>query len=131
MAKSSYEDLNTTLGLSAPPDLNSYKFEDIVALVVENNSKTVIKVAPDEDLKIFKWEENLWNEVKNGVDYLAAVDRLTSETNDDPGGTIYTVAINVPEQHDPVRLCITLEGINDPDGLRTKVAAYIDVILNP
>jgi len=131
LVKSSYEDIDTILRLSAPPHLNSFKSDDLIAVVVDNNSKTAIEVSPDWDLKIFWWKENSWNAVKNGMDYLSAVDRLSPETSDDPGGTIYTIALGIPEQQDPVRLCITLEGINDPDGTRTKVAAYTEIVINP
>jgi hypothetical protein len=131
LTKSSYENINTTLRLSAPPDVNSFKYDDLVFLKVNNNSKSEIEVAPDRDLKIYWWKENSWNIVKNGVDYLSVVNRLSPETNEDPGGTVYSIELTSPKPSDPVRLCITLEGTDDPDGTRTKVAAYTEIVINP
>src|SRR5689334_19088225 len=74
LTKSSNENTNTMLKLSAPPEVNSFKYDDLVFLDVDNKSKTEIEVAPDQDLKIYWWKENSWSEAKNGVDYLSATD---------------------------------------------------------
>jgi hypothetical protein len=131
LAKTSYENVNTTIKLSTPPHANSFKYDDLLFVVVDNNSQTEIEVTPDQDLKIFWWKDDSWRAVKNGMDYLSAIDRLSPETDDDPGGTVYSIAFSTPTQDDSARFCITLEGIDDPDGARAKVAAYTEVVLGP
>ncbi len=131
LAKSSYEDLNTTLRLSAPSHVNSFKLTDLIVLVVNNNSKGIVEVVPDQDIKIFWQKGNSWEPIKNGVDYLSRIDRLSIKTNDDPGGTTYDIALNMREQQRPVRVCVILEGLKNPDRVRSKVAAYTELELNP
>jgi len=82
-------------------------------------------------LRVYVWKENVWNPTDNIMDYLSAVDWVSPKTSDHPGIGIYAIVLSLPKQNNPVRVCIILEGITDPTGSRTKVAAFIEVILNP
>ena len=131
LSESSTKELNTIFRIDAPTQVNSFQLADFIVLKVHNDSDTFIEVTPDRDMKIFWLKEDSWEPIKNGVDYLSAIDRLSPKSSDDPGGTIYDIALNIPDQQDDVRVCIILDGIKDPDGTQDKVAAYIELVLKP
>jgi len=123
--------LNTVLQINAPSHINSFRIGESIFIVVDNLSDTVIEVAPDKDLKIFWWQGSSWSVARNGMNYLSVTDQLSPRTNVDPGGTIYNIVSDIPRQDKSVRVCVILEGIEDPDGSRSKVAAFTELILNP
>lgn len=131
LTESSHGDPNTAMQLSVPSHMNSFKIEDDIAVVVHNKSNTAIEIVPDQDIHVYVWKDKIWSLVENDVDYLSLIERISPKTNDDPGITIYSILLELPKQSNPVRVCITLEGVRDPDGSKTKIAAYTEALLNP
>ena len=131
LSKTVYEDINATIELSAPSDTNSFKFDDSIEIVVDNNSSTNIEVKPDNDLRVFWWKESSWNEVDNAMDYLSVVHWIAPKSSDGLGMGAYAILLSTPKPENPIRLCVTLEAIHDPDGARSRVAAYMELEVNP
>jgi hypothetical protein len=131
LSEPSTKEINTIFRIDAPTRVNSFELADFIVLKIHNDSNTFIEVAPDRDMKIFWLNEGSWEPIKNGVDYLSAIDRLAPKSSNDPGGTIYDVALTIPNRQDDVRVCIILDAIKDPDGTRSKVAAYTELVLKP
>jgi len=120
-------DLNTSFTLRAPSHMNSFRFADLIFLRADNNSESVIEVAPDEDIKIYWLKGNSWEPISNKVDYLSVIDRLGPRTSDDPGGTIFVVELDIPEHQNRFPVCVTVEGLVNQD----KVAASVELVLYP
>jgi len=125
------EEVNTELKINAPPSFNSFRLGDDINLFADNYSHFPIEISPDKDLKVYWLQGNSWTETKNLVDYLSAVDRISVKSDSDPGGTTYSVTIDLSKRQGAVRTCIILYGIKDPDRNRVKLASYIELTLQP
>lgn len=126
----SHTEINTDLTISTPPSINNYKIGEMVNVVADNNSKSLIEVAPDKDLKVFWWKGNSWLELAQQVNYVGKVERLSFPTNDDPGGSMYLAMFTIPTDS-PAYSCIVLRGVKDPDGSPVNVGAFVEITMYP
>jgi hypothetical protein len=124
-------ELNRSLSISVPQDMNTFKIGNIVELVGEDHLTSPIEVVPDKDLKIFQWMGNSWSEVKNQINYSSRIEHISLPTADDPGIGVFELLFTLSPQFMPVQTCIILRGIKDPDSSRVNVAAYVEFTMHP
>jgi len=123
--------INNSLVITAPNNINTFKYVDPISFNVDNKSDSVIEIAPDKNLKIYLWNKNKWQAVINQVEYLSEIDRIRPKSNTNPGGTIYPAVLDVPNNLEVARICIVLDGVENPDLSPSKVVSYVEVTLYP
>ncbi|HEX8992188.1 MAG TPA: hypothetical protein VF784_10975 [Anaerolineales bacterium] len=127
----SKDEINTDLRISASANINTFQLGEDVNLVLDDNSKNLIEVAPGKDLRIFRQADNTWSEVANQIDYSGRIERLSFPTSDNPGGGMLNAAFAIPQANGSVQVCIVLRGVKDPDGNRIPVGAYVEMTMHP
>jgi hypothetical protein len=131
LASSMQEESNGFLKLDVPSHLNNFKVDDPIFVIADNVSDSEIEVSPDRNLRIYLLQNNSWIDIKNKTDYLGIVERLAPRINSNPGGQTYFIDVDIPEKNEYINLCIVLEGIYDPDGAKSGVAAYTEITIKP
>ncbi len=115
---------NTVLRISAPRDINpQFKIGDQIGLEVDNYSRDLVAVAPDTDLEILWRQGSSWTKLANQFDYASSVDQISYKTDLGPGSAVYIAIFNVSGAGQPVQVCVTVKGVQDPDGQQIRVGA--------
>ena len=131
LSEESRRGANQVLQIVIPKTLNSFDIGDNVVIAVENSTKDIIDVAPDSDIKFYWLSESDWLLLENQIDYLSVTDQIFPKTNSDPGGLIYVGKFELSDKEAPVKVCITVEGDKHLNDYKTRVGAYVEVILKP
>jgi hypothetical protein len=126
---SSLPDENSIITISAPPSLNSYKINDDVTLVVQNNSEDEIVFLPEGALTLSMKSETDWTNIENMMtNSLGRKIILSSVKQKAESLLITSVFPNVPNTR-PVIVRIAISGTDQKTN--QKVVGYVDVTLSP
>jgi hypothetical protein len=123
--------VNSELQIFVPDHINDFSFNTPVFVTVDNTTGETMSISPDRDLRVYWLDDGIWTNIRNNVDYLSVMDLIRPQSDTAPGGTIYTVIADFPDQSESIRICITLEANIKHTNSSSKVLAYTEVILSP
>lgn len=122
------QDRNKIIIVSAPPQINTYKIDDILTIVVQNNSEHEIAFFPDGVALSMKNGDS-WNNIENIMMNSIGRQRILSpETQKDT--SLMTVPVSPAiSSSNPVVIRVTITGIDQ--STNQKVQGYVDITLSP
>ena len=121
--------LNKTIKVAAPKELNSYKIGKQLELEIVNLSDQTLKINPDE-IQIFQVEDDKWQKVSNNVKTIL-VDDFVLEPNEDSNTKYLMLKPKGPFPDDKMPITILPDvKSNKPVLLRVYVLAHEHVSEN-
>ena len=130
----SSSNINSEIGIFAPVELNTYRFNDPVTIIIENFGKTPIFFLNDFDICLFINDSDNWVEIRSVKTVYLEGDILLLPTEKDPLKYGTTMIEPILENYSiPVKIRIAIIGYKFIDGVKTDqlVAAYTDIWLFP
>lgn len=125
---SSLLDTNNAITINAPPQINSFKTNDFVGLVVQNNSEDLIALPPDYGVNIRMSKDNQWVNITDFTTTFKSLVILAPKSKKDLSFMLFDVIPKV-EIQTPTTFRFTANGINQ--STNQEVYAYIDLQLSP
>ena len=123
------ENINTDLRIT---DVDTEEiYEDLydMVVVVDNFSDSVLKISPNDDLKVFFLKDTTWLQQVNKSHFPSKIDQIGIKSSSDPGGKIYTFDYDPSVLGGVKNICIILTAIKDTQGSAQLVAAYFEIFL--
>jgi hypothetical protein len=114
--------------VSAPPQINTFKINDFVNVVVQNNSEHEMALMPD-GISILLKNGDEWIHVENSANVVRNKIILRTKDNIDYSLTDLSIFPEITTRNYSVILRITITGIDQSTS--EKVIAYVDVTLFP
>jgi hypothetical protein len=117
---------NYGLTVSAPPQVNSFKINDFISIIVQNNTNHEISITQD-GISLWIKNGNDWVEIKKSLDVRGRI--LSAKSNKDYSLTLLEILPEVINNNSPVIVRIYITGVDQLTG--EKVQGYVDVNLSP
>ena len=130
-------DMNTKLQILSPAGFNNtYKNNDPLSLIVKVVTDDQVAFTPDFGARMFIYQNEKWEEVKNTEEYSQDMSQYTiySNAKDNPfedGDPILCPSISNLPKTAPLRVIIIGNIYKDGKVTDTKTAGYIDLVLKP
>jgi hypothetical protein len=122
------EDINQTITIVAPPQVNSLKANDFIGLVIQNNSDDKIELSYEYGVNIKRMKENQWFDFMTVMDAYLSPTSLSSKSQKEFSFTYIDFILKI-EIQEPEVLRFTVMGVNQSTS--QEVYAYIDLNLLP
>jgi hypothetical protein len=120
------QDKNNEISVSAPSQVNAFKINDFVTIIVQNNSEHEIALKR-EGINLLLKNGTDWVEIENSADFRDRI--LSPKANKDYSLTMIVVFPEVPMKESSVTVRVTIIGIDQLTN--EKYQGYVDVILFP
>ncbi len=126
------QDMNKHLHLTAPTEINSFKFGENVLFVLANTSDNSIFLSENYGVHIFIKKDNKWSPIENNFEYPSGEKEILPRQNQQFRDEVFAIHPMVNDDKS-VTLRVVVVGNSQKGGLITSqnVAAYTDVILKP
>jgi len=122
------QDINQTITISAPPQVNQLKINDSVGLLIQNHSEDKIELSYAYGVNIKKQMENQWFDVLTVMDAYLSPTVLSSQSQKDFRFT-YIEFIPKLQAEAPTTFRFTVRGIKQ--STKHEVYAFVDLKLSP
>lgn len=126
------DEMNNSLHVSIPPELNNLRIGNPLSLVLENNSQELIVLPQDYGIRIFQLVVDDWEPVENRMEYSSS--RKAVNPNNDLDQLVFVTVYPYIISDQKVDIRFVIEGnysIDETGKLGDEVGAYIDVTLEP
>jgi len=123
------ENINTDIKIT---EIYSEKiFDDLydMVIVVDNHSKSVLRLSPNADIKVYLLEDSVWVQQVNIIEYPLDEDQIGVKSSTDPGGKIYSFSYDPAVLYKAKSICVTLTAIKKSEILSDKVDSYFEISL--
>lgn len=126
------DEMNKSLRVSIPPELNNLRIGKPISLVLENNSQEIIVLPQDYGIRIFQRVGDDWEPVENRMEY--STSQKNVNPNDDLNHLVFVTVYPYIVSNQKINIRIVIEGYfskEDTGKLADGVGAYIDATLEP
>lgn len=121
-------DVNKTITVTAPAQINTFKLDDFVGIAVENNSDHEVVLSPEGSIEITVTSEGQPRNVRNSLNSSNREILLSPQSQKDTNQTLFGVIPDIKEQG-KITVRITVKGKDQTTN--QDVSAYVDLILSP
>lgn len=119
----------SAITVSVPPELNTYKLNDFVTIVVQNNSNYEIAFLPQDGITLFMKSGDRWINIENLIPN--SLDRkIILSPQSQTENSSMTVDV-VPKASDINSVIIRIWVVGKYQSTSQKVEGYVDVTLYP
>src|SRR5574340_1109861 len=126
-------EMNNELHLSAPPEINTFTFDDNLSVAMINSSDKPIILPKDFGVHLFRSVDGKWEAVENRIEYPFGEQRVYPRNGHPENVRLVTVAPFVLTEQPVVIRVVVIGNYYDEVSRENgeQVGAYIDVTLNP
>lgn len=121
-------DVNKTITVTAPAQINTFKLDDFVGIAVENNSDHEVLLSPEGSIEITVTSEGQPRNVRNSLNSSNREILLSPQSQKYTNQTLFGVIPDIKEQG-KITVRITVKGKDQTTN--QDVSAYVDLILSP
>jgi hypothetical protein len=126
--------INSQIQIFAPRDLNSYKFNEPITILIKNSGENPVLFPNDLNICLLNKNHGKWTEVDSIKTFYLGGNKILQPTKNNPikFGTTMIEPI-IEHQETPIKIRIIISGYRFIDGKKTDqmVAAYTDIWLYP
>jgi hypothetical protein len=122
------QDINKTITLAAPSQLNVLRANGFIGLVVQNNSEDKIALSFDYGVTVMALKENKWKDVLTIKDAYISPVVLSPKSGAGDNSTLIDIAFRMQVQ-EPTVFRFKVKGVNQ--STNREAYAYIDLTLLP
>lgn len=120
-------DINSSITVTAPPSVNTYKLNDFVRVFVQNNSDHEVLISLENAIDIRLESGNEWLNVSNSQKSFREI-LLSPKDQKETSLTLFSVIPEIKAEK-AVTVRITIAGLDQ--STKQEVSGYVDIILNP
>lgn len=120
---------NSIITISAPSSLNTYKINDNVTLVVQNNSEDKIAFPPEGAIRLSMKNDNNWVNIENLMANSVGREIILSSVKQEENSLFITSVFPKVPNTSTVVVRIVITGTDQSSN--QKVGSYVDVTLSP
>lgn len=117
------EKANSDLKIVAVDEYDDSDLSELV-IVVDNFSDKVLRLSPNDDLKVYFLINGAWVQQKSLLDYPSFLEQIGVKSANDPGGLLYSFFYNPLDLPDDKSICITIVATKDPLGEAELVSSF-------
>lgn len=121
-------DVNKTITVTAPAQINTFKLDDFVGIAVENNSDHEVLLSSEGSIEITVTSEGQPRNVRNSLNSSNREILLSPQSQKYTNQTLFGVIPDIKEQG-KITVRITVKGKDQTTN--QDVSAYVDLILSP
>lgn len=120
-------DINKTITISAPLQINTFKLHDFVGIAVQNNSDHEVLISLESDIDIKAKKENQWVSIPV-IQKSSRKILLAPKDQKEMSLTIFDIIPDIQGQNQAT-IRITIKGIDQ--STKQEVFGYLDLVLSP
>jgi hypothetical protein len=124
----SVTDVNKTITVSAPAQINTFKLNDFVRIAVQNNSDHEVLLFPESTVEIIMTSEAQSTNIHNSLNSSKSEILLSPKSSENTNQTLYTV---IPDIQGPKKVTIRIIVKGKVPETNQEVSAYLDITLKP
>ncbi len=124
------ENTNSDLRIVAVDEYDDSDLSELV-IVVDNFSDKVLRLSPNDDLKVYFLINGAWVQQKSLLDYPSFLEQIGVKSANDSGGLLYSFFYNPLDLPDDKSICITIVATKDPLGEAELVSSFYQFTKTP
>ena len=121
-------DVNKTITVTAPTQINTFKLNDFIRIAVQNNSDHEVLLSPENTIEITRMSEGQSTNVSNSLNSSNSEILLSPQSQKDTNQTLFAVIPDIKVQG-AVTVRITVRGIDQTTN--QEISGFIDLTLTP